>query len=201
MYFSTGICSKFNVTESCNASRTIYVLRSVFYLQSSHKKETTMDMRTAQAVLGSYWDGLLPVKPDAIAQRLGIEVHPLRQNSEMSGLAEIRPDGRKIIAYNPNERQYRTRFTIAHELAHHLLGHTAQYDRCFRDYSDASHQYENRWIETEANRFAAELLMPGEALKVLIERRGITEIRELAHIFDVSESAMYWRLNNLGYPV
>lgn len=160
-----------------------------------------METRTVQTVLDSHWDGLLPINPNVIAQRYGIEVVPLNPADGLSGIADVSSDGRLIIGYNPTEPRYRIRFTIAHEFAHHMLGHTNGQKACFRDFSDGNHRYENPAIETAANRFAAELLMPEKAVTVAIERQGITKISELASVFDVSESAMYWRLRNLGYPV
>ena len=160
-----------------------------------------METRTVQAVLASQWDGLLPINPSAIAQRYGIEVIPLNPAEGLSGLADVRDDGTKIIGYNPNEPRYRIRFTIAHEFAHHLLGHTQGNKACFRDFTEGNHYYENPAIETAANKFAAELLMPEKAITVAIERQGVTKIAQLANVFDVSESAMYWRLRNLGYAV
>ncbi|MGG5216998.1 ImmA/IrrE family metallo-endopeptidase [Rahnella variigena] len=161
-----------------------------------------METQAVRSVLNSYWDGLLPVKPDTIAEKMGIEVKPLNtsRNPGVSGMAEILNDGRKIIGYNRADSYSRIRFTLAHELGHHILGHTASYDRCFRDYPE-DHNNSNSWIEREANKFAAELLMPEQALKIMIEREAITDIEELAYHFDVSSSAMYWRLKNLGYPI
>jgi Zn-dependent peptidase ImmA (M78 family) len=161
-----------------------------------------MEARTVKSVLDSYWDGVLPVNPDVIAQQLGINVLPLNseRNPNVSGMAEILSDGRKMIGYNKFDSHSRIRFTVAHELAHHVLGHTARYSRCLRDYSTNSNP-ENPWVETEANRFAAELLMPGDAVNMLVKREGVTDINKLAYYFDVSEKAMYWRLKNLGYPI
>ena len=52
--------------------------------------------------------------------------------------------------------------------------------------------------ETEANYFAAELLMP----EILIDRcieNGMFSITELAASFQVSDQAMRYRLINIGY--
>lgn len=52
-------------------------------------------------------------------------------------------------------------------------------------------------IEVEANRFAAELLMPEAAVRHYVQH-GIISISELARTFAVSEVAMKYRLKNLG---
>lgn len=160
-----------------------------------------MVMRAAESVLRSYWNGLLPVKPDVIAEKMGIEVRPLDPSwdSRLSGIAETTPYGVKIIGYNPNDYHGRIRFTIAHELGHHVLGHTAKNGTCYRDTPDNYSSHEDKWLELDANKFAAEILMPHDAVRVMIERKGISDTYELARIFDVSEPAMYWRLKNLNY--
>jgi IrrE N-terminal-like domain len=54
-------------------------------------------------------------------------------------------------------------------------------------------------MEEEANRFAAELLMPEVACYALVQRfGGRASPRRLATEFLVSEAAMNWRLKNLG---
>ena len=159
-----------------------------------------MDTLAVRNLLDAYWDHRLPVNPEDFAEALGYEIRPFdascREFQGLSGMA-AEEHGRKIIYVNRADHKNRQRFTIAHELGHHLLGHTHGGCRQFRDspldYSTMSHS----WLETDANKFAAELLMPSEAITVLVERRGITEVRQLANIFDVSESAMFWRLKNL----
>lgn len=57
-------------------------------------------------------------------------------------------------------------------------------------------------LEDEANRFAAELLMPEAAVRALMERYdGRASARRLATEFLVSIAAMRWRLKNLGFNV
>lgn len=54
----------------------------------------------------------------------------------------------------------------------------------------------DRAIEREANVFAAEPLMPEEALRVAWA--AAREVDDVAARLDVSPSAMGWRLLNLG---
>lgn len=160
-----------------------------------------MDFNAVNAVLNSHWDGRLPVRPDVIAHRMGIEVRPLSPSAngnEPCGIAEITPDGRRVIYYNSYDPNSRIRFTLAHELGHHVLGHT-QNGRMFRDFSNPDWNDGNYIEEREANRFSAELLMPQEAIEMSINRDKIYSVQGLAGLFDVSEEAMYWRLKNLGY--
>lgn len=158
-----------------------------------------MAFDTVTSVLNTHWDGRLPVRPDLIAHDLGIEVRPLAPDlhgDATCGMADVGPDGRRVIYYNPSHPHSRIRFTLAHEMGHHLLNHT-QYGRQFRDYGNSSTG--SPVHEREANRFAAELLMPEEAIDTLVNHQRIYAITELASRFGVSEEAMYWRMKNLNY--
>lgn len=160
-----------------------------------------MDFNAVSAVLNSHWDGRLPVRPDLIAHKMGIQVTPLIPDAisgNQCGFAEITPDGRYVISYNSYDPHSRIRFTLAHELGHHVLGHT-QNGRKLREYSNPDHNDGNYMEERDANRFAAELLMPQDAVATLINREKVYAIPELANRFGVSEEAMYWRMKNLGY--
>lgn len=53
----------------------------------------------------------------------------------------------------------------------------------------------NRFLEREANIFAAELLMPEELVRAQWSRAA--SAAELASLFSVSEEAIGWRLYNL----
>ncbi|MGH3027223.1 MAG: ImmA/IrrE family metallo-endopeptidase [Gaiellaceae bacterium] len=87
----------------------------------------------------------------------------------------------------------RFRFTIAHELGHwicHALEGVApavSYCRAI-DLTEAA----DRTLEREANIFAAELLMPENAVRGLWEQLG--DLDGVARAFDVSPTAMRWRL-------
>lgn len=162
-----------------------------------------MEMPAVKNVLDANWNWHLPVSMETIATRLGIVIKaldPLNPDHRgLSGLAEINSDGQRVIYYNQSESHNRIRFTLAHETGHHVLNHVNPTNPCFREDSNTFNSNSPIWQESEANNFAAQLLMPLEALKTLIFKKGISDIGELAHIFNVSESAMFYRLKNLGY--
>lgn len=149
----------------------------------------------ARQVLINHWDGELPIDPAAIAGKLGISVKPVT-GCDYSGKA-YQEDGSWVIEYNDSESNLRQRFTIAHELGHHLMSHT-----------DATHQFRddpskfnlNVAIpeETQANKFAAELLMPKLAIEHFVFNENISSLNKLAELFSVSTVAMQYRLKNLG---
>lgn len=155
-----------------------------------------MDIRSrANALLSCYWAGKqVPVEPAAIAQARGVGVQPFPAD-ELSASGWFRfEDGKPVIYFNSRDPINRQRFTIAHELGHYELGHGERP----RDSVAAFNLYNFDPYEADANRFAAELLMPEAWVKWLVIDRGVTSLTNLASQFDVSEVAMRYRLGNLG---
>lgn len=102
--------------------------------------------------------------------------------------------GKKIIYYNPTESEIRQRFTLAHELGHHLLGHT----RYKNEYRDNFTEKPDNLFDIEANLFAVEILMPSGAILRLAGSKGCRTENDLAVLFNVSLEAMHWKLIYLG---
>jgi Zn-dependent peptidase ImmA (M78 family) len=139
---------------------------------------------------------LIPVPVESIAEDLlGLRVGE-RDDLDCSGL--LVPAQRRIWvnAREAAESPGRRRFTIAHELGHWvcqvLEGHRAPVYCRPADLTEAT----DRALEREANVFAAELAMPEPLVRQ--EFAGQPEVEAMAARFDVSESAMHWRLYNLG---
>lgn len=84
-----------------------------------------------------------------------------------------------IIFYNPNYYLPRVRFSIAHEIGHLLLEHNTNLS------TDK--------IETEANAFAARLLMPVGVLHAL----GVKKYTDIMQFCQVSEPAAIKRMNRI----
>jgi Zn-dependent peptidase ImmA (M78 family) len=140
-----------------------------------------------------------PVDPAALAAKLGISVEPMWLNDDMSGaLVMVGPDKYEIHV-NALHPQTRQRFTIAHELGHYvyhraLLGEGVNDNRAYR--TTTADKLFNPRIgpkqETEANRFAASLLMPMEAVERL-RGQGMSAA-DMARHLGVSQHAMSIRL-------
>lgn len=152
-----------------------------------------MPVQKAKEILKKYWDGILPVRPEKIARDIGIEVSGENHPSLSGELCETEI-GPKII-FNAQESPLRQRFTIAHELGHFVLNHGARYRDPAEHFS--SEHYDLK--EVHANQFAAELLIPEEAVKYCLEDGIANTVAGLARAFAVSEVAMSIRLKNLGY--
>lgn len=158
-----------------------------------------MEYRTANDVLDAHWDGGLPVDPAAIAKAMGIEVcvtTPFDENYDPteSGHYLHRPGTKPLITYNMSEPPVRQRFTIAHEIGHHVNGDRNAPRDSSAQFSARSHDPK----EVAANRFAAALLMPAAMVKHAVYSDGVTDLRELAKKFGVSTAAMEFRLKALG---
>lgn len=163
-----------------------------------------MEMNNVRALLNMHWDRRLPVDPIKLAHALGMQVkhlNPVNMSPEdygISGYAAIE-NGQPVVAFNTAEHPNRQRFTVAHEIGHHILGHVrADAGRCLRDVPTNYSANVNQYIEAEANEFAAQLIMPEDAVRTLIERDRLTTVSGLADAFSVSEAAMYYRLKNMG---
>lgn len=94
--------------------------------------------------------------------------------------------GRSIVFYNDKiSVKERIKFSIAHELGHHVLKHDPS------DHSAYSTQ------EIEANFFAAELLMPQQIIFELVRRGADISVANLMKWFGVSKQAAQKRIETL----
>lgn len=145
-----------------------------------------------------------PVKLGNLARELG--VGGIKISSMPTGVSgQIRNEnGHYIIRVNRNETRERQRFTIAHELAHYLL-HRHVIDGSPDGITDnvLYRSGEPERIEYEANRLAADLVMPMALIDKRLKEdfRGVvTEatIESLAASFEVSKAAMEIRLSTFA---
>jgi hypothetical protein len=115
----------------------------------------------------------------------------------LSGL--LLPD-RHEVWVSRHEPWERRRFSVAHEVGHFLLHAGSVGQRVFCRVGDLRPDPDSpeRLREREANRFAAELLMPEEMVRQEVDRLGMDPFA-LAELFRVSSVAMGYRLMNLGY--
>jgi hypothetical protein len=139
----------------------------------------------------------VPVDVTGLAEALGLSVWEdddlpkgisgklFKDTSEHGGTA-----GYSIVV-RASDAYVRRRFTVAHEIAHFLLhrnliGNSITDDELYR--SDLSNAQ-----EAEANRLAADILMPDALVALNIKRYG-ADPAVLAPLFEVSEAAMRIRL-------
>jgi len=139
-----------------------------------------------------------PVKISEMATALGLTGYYSSDYGDgisgaiVPGSETIKPgtSGFAIIV-NKNEPITRRRFTIAHEIAHYLL-HKDLIGTGLSDSVLYRSGLSNKQ-EVEANKLAADLLMPYELIDKLIDS-GITNIDDIADKLNVSRSAIRIRL-------
>jgi Zn-dependent peptidase ImmA (M78 family) len=155
----------------------------------------------------------LPIDVEMIAALVGIEIKKNNFGTTMSGFA-LQKNGARYIGVNKGEVIERQRFTIAHELGHLMLHHHdhLNYDpgksvMLLRD----KHSSEGTDLkEIEANKFAAELLMPEDFIREDLAIQGGIDlinddqktskfIERMAKKYQVSTQAMRIRLTALYF--
>jgi Zn-dependent peptidase ImmA (M78 family) len=152
----------------------------------------------AQNVLRMFGITAPPVDVERIAAELGFLVIPYDFPDDTAAVLFIE-EGVKAIGVNRLHAHAQTRFSIAHELGHYLSGHEDFHhdsrllvDRRTRRGGVQAQQ------EREADRFAAELLMPEVLLRAdLAGAGGRIDAPALARRYGVTEQALWIQLIDL----
>ena len=149
-----------------------------------------------------------PVPVQKIAKSLGARIRRSPLDEELSGMIYLK--GRTpIIGVNALHHANRQRFTIAHEIAHLELHRESIVDQVHIDRKfpvlmrDAKSATGTECMEIEANRFAAELLMPTFLLSEMLKKKGFDiddekPLASLARKFRVSKQALEYRIRNMN---
>ncbi|MEP2828674.1 ImmA/IrrE family metallo-endopeptidase [Parvibaculum sp.] len=136
-----------------------------------------------------------PIQVIPIANALGLKVYYVDWQDNMSGRIErnerLGGDSGYAIFVNKNHPPNRRRFTIAHEIAHFVLHRDQIGDGVYDDAMYRSGLPQR--TEFEANRLAADILMPWHLINEATED-GLSTVEGLAKKFEVSNSSMSIRL-------
>lgn len=144
-----------------------------------------------------------PLPVEQLVRAHGLELAMLPQSDDdLSGFF-FREGERRVIGVNSTHPTVRQRFTIAHELGHFAL-HDSEglhLDQAFK-FRDRNSSRAIDPQEIDANRFAAELLMPEDEVlgAVAAEELDLNDdqaVRRLAKHFGVSQQALMIRLGTL----
>jgi Zn-dependent peptidase ImmA (M78 family) len=158
--------------------------------------------KKARALLDASSIVSVPTPVEQLARLSGIKIERLALDPDMSGMSFIK-DGISVIVVNIAHHPNRQRFTIAHELAHHVLHSSYLQDNVHVDKAVLHrNQLSSRGVdpkEIEANAFAAELLMPLKEVRKLrdLDINDEDQIAIAAKRFKVSPAAMAVRISNL----
>lgn len=141
---------------------------------------------SAAAVLRHFGIIAPSVPVEDIARSMGVTL----EIKEMTGSGEVRVnEGHAFIGLNKADSRLRRRFTAAHELGHLMLHPTGELYHRDTNFRGAN--------EVQANRWAANLLMPFWMIQPLLDQ-GLSRtgsVVQLAQIFEVSIHAMEIRLD------
>ncbi len=163
--------------------------------------------KLAQEVLEAQGVRTAPVPVEKIAKAMGVQVRFSPLDEELSGMVFIK-EGTPIIGVNSLHHPNRQRFTIAHELGHvvmhrDLLTSEVHVDKQFRVLMrDATAASGTETIEIEANKFAAELLLPAFLIDPILTTNTFDiddqePLDRLAKKFKVSRQTLEYKLRAL----
>lgn len=147
--------------------------------------------KTAELYLG---DSAFPVDPVAVARDMGAQVFSAQLGDDVYGMVKGTANGIEIFIDEDNPR-VRQRFTVAHEIGH-VVSNSGVLAAGVGYVEKRSEEGTGTADEIYANEFAASILMPADA--VTEAHKDNPNIFRLAKHFDVSTSAMGWRLRHLG---
>ena len=163
-----------------------------------------MNVSEQLSIINRYMESA-PVDVIGMADAIGVACHSAYLEDDISGMLERVSEGVYKCTYNASHPMTRQRFTVAHEIGHYmlhrkLLGDGVDDNRAYRS-TDAG-KYHNTAIgpkqETEANRFAAAVLMPTNLVKQKIAEDCDISDNDLSRVFKVSMQAMTIRRKGLG---
>lgn len=137
-----------------------------------------------------------PIDPFQIANKVGIRVITTPLPADTAGFIRKDPNTGDVSAYlNALDGEQRQRFTLAHELGH-FMHHRYEKSLSFAEDRNDVASAGTDPHEIFANRFAAELLMPGQIVKKLWAQGEDPE--SIRRRLNVSKPAFANRLKNLG---
>ncbi len=139
-----------------------------------------------------------PVSPFEVSKRLGVPVFQWDFPDEISGLFAL--EGNKAcIGVNQNHAHVRQRFSVAHELGHFIFHDKEDLFVDFKTEVDVTVLLdgEQQRLETTANQFAADLLMPFDWVQKDFKEYGVSGISVMAQKYVVSEQALWFRLMSM----
>jgi len=167
--------------------------------------------QAAREVLAEFGAETAPIPVEKIIKKKGIRLQFSPLDEALSGMAVIK-DGVAVIGVNALHHPNRQRFTMAHELGHHVMHRehlmgTVHVDKGFAVFlggqrtmlRDQKAADGTDMMEIQANAFASELLIPDFLIEPLIDvssfgMEDVDQLNALAKRFKVSLQAMQYRL-------
>ncbi len=179
-------------------------MKQVQKIIDSHTESIIQELKVE---LSGYYDKY-SLDIDAVCKKFGIKLLEAEFPNQLSGTL-IKENGDWVIAVNSLHAPTRRRFTVAHELGHFLaiqneseiaLDYLERNGGVIKDNvsinrAEVDANEDDYQVERQANHIAAAILMPDD--KVLALNEEGLDVAEMARRFEVSESAMSYRLKSL----
>jgi Zn-dependent peptidase ImmA (M78 family) len=146
-------------------------------------------------IVGRYMKSV-PVKVEELARALGLRVTYAPLSDDVSGKIEHGAGDQFTITVNQHHAETRRRFTIAHEVAHFILHRDLIGDGVVDDALYRSKTLSDA-IERQANRYAADILMPWWQVTAAFGA-GCTTAEQMAQRFRVSVAVAEIRMKELA---
>ena len=159
-------------------------LESMFSVPRFDLDEFECDPTEIAAAVRFSWQMTLKPIPNlyALLEDAGCIIVPCDFGPKIDAISQWIPDSSPMIFINRNKPMDRLRFSVAHE-----LGHLVMHSRVPTDQ-----------MESEADAFAAELLMPASEIAPQIPRRlRLSDLASLKRIWKVSMAAILKRAHTL----
>lgn len=125
-----------------------------------------------------------PITLGKITRQLDLKYMKMSMDKDTCGMLVHSVKG-PYICINADHHYVRRRFSVAHEIGHFNLGHD----------SDVTLR-QNRWEETQANKYASCLLMPDELFWFVHKEKS--SIKEMARWLRVSSISVAIRCSQFG---
>lgn len=160
---------------------------------AAHLREAIRAARAARSAFGLGLEGPVHDLLVVVEEAAGLPVAVLRLGNGVAG-AYMRRHGQAFVFLDGSEDVARQRFTLAHELGHHQLGHGSVVDGVAAIDGASGDPKED-----QANRFAGEFLAPDSALRSWMDGHDDPPLRlevvvQIALWFGISTPAALVRL-------
>lgn len=154
----------------------------------------------AQEILKNNYVIAPPVNVREIVENEGLEVIEMPFKDEINNVSGYIDTEKGRIYVNTADSKNRRNFTLAHELGHWLMHRKKLQedpDKYAILYRIAIGKANDDPIEKQANRFAAELLVPQEIFKKYYAKYK-DDIEKLSNLFQVSQEVIGYRIKDLN---
>lgn len=149
--------------------------------------------KLANEVRASYRQTVAPVNLNAIAEGESISLIPIEKCEGFHGRIEFLRETASFVIYYPDPNfapsRQRIRFSIAHELGHYFIESHRELLVAGKAHNSTPGFICDNALETEADEFAAALLIPVSHIEQQLRRRSFMTLAEILKMADDWQSS------------